>query len=164
MIINGKGGANTQTGAVFEKETDLYTALYNAGYALNKDYFCSKNKFIKKMEEYLGDSIYTIWSKKLLPDECLILGKNVYIIEKKYQQTAGSVDEKPQTVAFKKYQYDKLGKVTGLTFHFCYLFNDWFLDDKYSDMLEFIEYVDCDYFFNEIPVKYFKEIELYACK
>lgn len=164
MIANGKQGNSTLTGIAFEKKTDLRTALLNAGYKINLTCFCAKNAFIKKMEEKLGSSIYSIWSKKLLPDECLILGKNVYIIEKKYQQTPGSVDEKPQTVAFKKYQYDKLAKATGLTFHFCYLFNDWFLDNKYTDMLDFIEISGCSYFFNEIPIDYFKEIELYVCE
>lgn len=164
MVINGKNGNSTLTGIAFEKKTDLYTALLNAGYKINPNCLCAKHSFIKRMEKILNDTIYSVWSKKLLPDECLILGNNVYIIEKKYQQTSGSVDEKPQTVAFKKYQYDRLAKATGLTFHFCYLFNDWFLDNKYDDMLDFIEISGCSYFFNEIPIEYFKEIEQYVCK
>lgn len=83
MIANGKQGNSTLTGIAFEKKTDLRTALLNTGYKLNPTYFCAKNAFIKKMEEKLGSSIYSIWSKKLLPNECLILGNNVYIIEKK---------------------------------------------------------------------------------
>ena len=51
-----------------------------------------------------------IISKKLLPDDCIfvIINNTLFIIECKFQQVAGSVDEKLQTCDFKKKQYQKL--------------------------------------------------------
>lgn len=46
-------------------------------------------------------------SKKLLPDEAYFVNGELKIYEKKYQQVAGSVDEKLQTCAFKLLQYQK---------------------------------------------------------
>lgn len=51
-----------------------------------------------------------ILSKKLLPDDSIFVMDNntVFIIEKKTQNTNGSVDEKLQTCDFKLKQYKKL--------------------------------------------------------
>lgn len=35
---------------------------------------------------------------------------------------------------------------------FIYIFNDWFLDERYRDTLDYIEYMGCHYFYNEIPL------------
>lgn len=90
-----------------------------------------------------------IISKKLLPDEAYFDEENnrVIIYEKKYQQTAGSADEKPQTCAFKIAQYRKLFAALGVTdVSYIYLFNDWFKRPEYRDMLEYVRSVDgCDY-------------------
>ena len=90
-----------------------------------------------------------IISKKLLPDEAYFDEANnrVIIYEKKYQQTAGSADEKPQTCAFKIAQYKKLFAALGVTdVSYIYLFNDWFKRPEYRDMLEYVRSVDgCDY-------------------
>ena len=40
MILNGVGGANTQTGAIFEIETDLKTNLEKANIDISKVIFC----------------------------------------------------------------------------------------------------------------------------
>ena len=48
--------------------------------------------------------------KTMEPDEC-ILNKNkkhIIILEKKYQQGSGSVDEKIQTGVCKRWQYEKI--------------------------------------------------------
>ena len=90
-------------------------------------------------------------SKKLLPDEAYYDEENnrVIIYEKKYQQTAGSADEKPQTCAFKIYQFRKLFAALGITdVSYIYIFNEWFKKPEYKDMLEYIKSVDgCDYIF-----------------
>ncbi len=92
-----------------------------------------------------------IISKKLLPDEAYFDETNnrVIIYEKKYQQTEGSADEKPQTCAFKIYEYRKLFAAMGVTdVSYIYIFNDWFQKPQYKDMLEYIKSVDgCDYIF-----------------
>ena len=54
----------------------------------------------------------TILSRKLLPDEAYYnpITKELSVYEKKYQQTEGSADEKPQTCGFKIWEYKKLGR------------------------------------------------------
>ena len=75
--------------------------------------------------------------------------KTVRIYEKKFQQTAGSADEKPQTCGFKILQFRKLFAPLGFTdVTYTYIFNDWFKQSMYKDMLDYIKSVDgCDYFF-----------------
>jgi hypothetical protein len=62
-------------------------------------------------------------SKKLLPDNAIyvIIRKTLYIIEIKYQEVAGSVDEKLQTCDFKKKQYQRLLSPLNLTVEYCYV-------------------------------------------
>ena len=90
-------------------------------------------------------------SKKLLPDEAYFDEENnrVVIYETKYQQTAGSADEKPQTCAFKIYQFRRLFAALGITdVQYIYIFNDWFKKPEYKDMLDYIKSIDgCDYIF-----------------
>ena len=92
-------------------------------------------------------------SKKLLPDEAYYDATNnrVVIYEKKYQQTAGSADEKPQTCAFKIHEFKKLFSALGIIdVSYIYVFNDWFKKPEYADMLDYIKSVDgCDYLFAE---------------
>lgn len=90
-----------------------------------------------------------LMSKKLLPDEAYFnpITKEFSIYEKKFQQTKGSVDEKPQTCAFKIYQFRKIGKAIGAEkVTYTYLLSNWFAKPEYKDMLEYIKTVDgCDY-------------------
>ncbi len=55
--------------------------------------------------ETLGVDWTTILSKRLLPDDAIYVIHNntIFIIEVKYQEVAGSVDEKLQTCGFKLY-------------------------------------------------------------
>lgn len=68
---------------------------------------------------------------------------------KKFQQCNGSADEKPQTCAFKIMQYKKLFSSLGIEkVSYIYIFNDWFENQMYKDMLDYIKSVDsCDYIF-----------------
>lgn len=70
-------------------------------------------------------------------------------MKKKFQQTAGSADEKPQTCAFKIAQFRKIGAAFGAEkVFYTYIFNDWFKRPEYKDMLEYIKSVPgCDYIF-----------------
>jgi hypothetical protein len=78
--------------------------------------------------------------------------KTVYIIEKKFQSSAGSVDEKLQTCDFKRKQYKKLFSSIGYDIQYIYLLCDWFRKPEYRDVLQYIKDVGCDYYFNEIPL------------
>jgi hypothetical protein len=97
-------------------------------------------------------------SKRLLPDEAILATKSrvLTIVEKKYQQCNGSVDEKLQTCDFKRRQYERLLEDTGYLVQYAYLLNDWFKQPSYRDVLEYISQVKCHYFFNAIPLEFFR--------
>lgn len=109
-----------------------------------------------KLYKYLdsqGIDWNKIISRKLLPDEAYWnpITKELNIFEKKYQQTEGSADEKPQTCGFKIWEFSKIGKALGATkVTYTYVLSDWFKQPKYADMLEYIASVpECDYIFME---------------
>jgi hypothetical protein len=95
-----------------------------------------------------------IVSKRLLPDDALlvIVRETLFIIEVKWQQVAGSVDEKLQTCDFKRKQYSKLVRDIGIKVEYIYVLNDWFKHSGYKDVLDYIESVNCHYRFNDIPL------------
>ena len=167
MIEGGKGGANTLTGLNFEKRIDL-----RENFKKIKDYSVEGNdlkykgksvaKFFKKFELYnkLLKQKNIDWkkriSKKLLPDESIFVLSNntLFIIEMKFQKVAGSVDEKLQTCDFKKKQYEKLFSGTRIKIEYCYILSNWFLHTSYKDTLNYIESVNCKYFFENLPFEY----------
>jgi len=166
MIENGIGGGNTKTGLVFECRADLKTLIsgikdYHVD-EKNNVFFQNKHVgiiFVKhglyKFLEENGINYKKYISKKLLPDDSIyVLLNNVfYIIECKYQQVAGSVDEKLQTCDFKKKQYMKLLSRLNIEVQYIYILNDWFRKPEYKDVLDYIQSVGCDYQFNYIPLK-----------
>ncbi|MDR0772612.1 MAG: hypothetical protein LBF15_06545 [Candidatus Peribacteria bacterium] len=77
----------------------------------------------------------------------MILNNTLFIIEAKYQQVKGSVDEKLQTCDFKNKQYKKLFSPLNISVKYCYILSEWFMDPKYKDVLNYIQAVDCYYFF-----------------
>ena len=129
---------NTTTGLDFEKKV----VLNKEGENLSKGKLYS---FLKAA----GIDWSSIISRKLLPDEAYFDGHTLAIYEKKYQQTEGSADEKPQTCAFKIWQFKKIGAAIGAEeVTYTYIFNDWFKHPRYKDMLEYIKSVPgCDYIF-----------------
>ncbi len=172
MKEGGEGGANTGTGLVFERETDLLESLSGiAGYRIEKKtkqagaYIFFKDRLVarcfKKHEfyKYLKEEGIN-WkeriSAQLLPDDAILVicRDTLFIIEVKYQQVAGSVDEKLQTCDFKRKQYLKLVRDLGLRVEYVYVLNDWFKQPKYKDVLEYIHSVNCHYLFNELPLKW----------
>lgn len=167
MYINGTNGNSTKTGLLFEKQTTLFEKIkeqekYNQSTVDNIiadnqiiGFLLEKNKLYKYLKR--NNIIWNdVLSKKLLPDECFynVLNNTVYIIEKKYQCTPGSVDEKLQTCCFKLNQYKKLFKNLNCDVKYCYLLNDWFKKKEYVDVLSFIKDNNCEYFYNVIPLEY----------
>ena len=116
----------------------------------------SKHDFYRFLEKK-GISWEKKLSKKLLPDDVLfvIIRKTIFIIEMKHQQCAGSVDEKLQTCDFKRKQYAKLVKDLDYFVEYVYILSDWFKKPEYKDVLNYIESVNCKYFFNTIPLEWF---------
>lgn len=163
---HGGGALTNANGLHFEQITSLTDALINEGFRLSQDgrvcnskglvlgYSKSKRAFIRFLEEKNVD--LTVNSHTLLPDDAFIniINKTVYIIEKKFQSVGGSVDEKLQTCLYKKMQYKKLVSQMEYDIKYIYVLSDWFKQDKYYDVLSYIEYVGCSYFFNELPLRY----------
>lgn len=165
MIKNGKGGGNTRTGLIFEGKTDLTTFLsQQPHYSVSgHDVYYDEEKVA---EVYKKHSFYSIFLKKLeidwekyiskilYPDDSIfvLLNNKLFIIECKHQQVAGSVDEKLQTCDFKRKQYKKLMAPANIDVEYIYLLDDWFKDPKYKDVLDYIHSVDCDYYFEYIPL------------
>ncbi len=161
------GGALTNVhGLSFEQTTSLSDALKNNGYKVTFDgkvynsednligFSKSKNDFRNFLKH--NDVDLSVNSDTLLPDDAFInlTNKTVYIIEKKFQHGSGSVDEKLQTCLYKKRQYYKLVSQIGFDIAYTYVLNDWFDQNKYRDVFEFIEEMGCFYFFNELPLDF----------
>lgn len=91
-----------------------------------------------------------------MPDDALLAlaRETLFIIEVKYQQVAGSVDEKLQTCDFKRKQYLKLVQPLGIKVEYVYVLNDWFKQPAYKDVLDYINSVNCHYKFNELPLSW----------
>ena len=165
MIKNGKGGGNTKTGLVFEGKVDLATFLsHQPHYSIkgNDVYFDNekvarvfkKNDFYSIFLKELNIDWTKCISKKLLPDDSIfvLLNNTLFIIECKHQQVAGSVDEKLQTCDFKKKQYKKLMAPANIDVQYIYLLDEWFKNPRYKDVLDYIQSVGCDYYFEYIPL------------
>lgn len=164
MIKGGKGGSNTQTGLRFEERINLSTAIdLLDDYEVKEDdvlklgkkvaQLFTKNKLYKNLLEGNGVDYKKIISKRLLPDEAILIGNTLFIVEMKFQYVAGSVDEKLQTCDFKRKQYVKLLEPIGIKVEYIYVLNDWFKKEEYRDVLSYVESVGCHYYFNEIPLK-----------
>ncbi|MBC8310910.1 MAG: hypothetical protein H8E72_01265 [Candidatus Marinimicrobia bacterium] len=170
MKEGGVGGANTLTGLNFEKRVDFQTLLSAInGYEIrgnedsvgDKIFFngvlvarCFKKHAFYKFLDECKINWGNILSKRLLPDDALlvIVRETLFIIEVKYQQVEGSVDEKLQTCDFKRKQYLKLVSPLSLKVEYVYVLNDWFKNPKYKDVLDYIHSVNCHYKFNELPL------------
>jgi len=170
MKTGGVGGALTLTGLNFEREVDFQDLLRALpGYSLRKIYGKAglgvyfEDELVARcfrkydFYEFLDESRVNwknILSKRLLPDDAMlvIVRETLFIIEVKYQQVAGSVDEKIQTCDFKKKQYQKLVAPLGLKVEYVYVLNDWFKKPEYKDVLDYINSVNCHYKFNTLPL------------
>jgi len=167
MKRKGTGGGRTITGLRFESRVSMENLLGSLpGYKVDKDIvyfknekvaeFYGKHKLYKNLLEPNGIDYSKIISKQLLPDEAILIlsGKTLYIIEIKFQEVTGSVDEKLQTCDFKNKQYSKLLEPLGISVKYVYILSDWFKKDQYKDVLNYVESVGCYYFFHELPLDF----------
>ncbi|MCG2726512.1 MAG: hypothetical protein L6420_09755 [Elusimicrobia bacterium] len=166
MKKGGKCGANTKTGLHFEGKVDFLTFIKN-----QKNYsvkgikiFYNKNEValsFKKhgLYKYLKSQEidYTkLIAKMLLPDDVIFVLTNntFFILEIKFQQVAGSTDEKLQTCDFKIKQYRKLLARLNVEVQYIYILNDWFKKPEYKDVLDYIISINgCFYYFNYLPLQ-----------
>ncbi|GEM_PF-120334 len=161
------GGSNTnRNGLHFEQATSLNTALQNAvfiidnnfevydknqllGYSINQDEFSTI--FLRQN----GIDDRAINSKRWKPDEAFIneIDKTVYIIEKKFQHTSSSVDEKLATFPFKIREYRRLLDPIGYDLVYIYLLSsDWFNVPKYQDYYDYMDELGCPHYFDNLPL------------
>lgn len=165
MIKGGTGGGNTLTGLNFESERDILSLLEKTkGYSVKKNTVFYEGKEVARnyrkhaLYKYLESQNvdYTaILSKKLLPDEALyvIVNNTLFIIEIKFQEVSGSVDEKLQTCDFKKKQYRKLMAPLNIEVEYIYILSDWFKSPGYKDTLDYVISVGCQYSFGYLPLQ-----------
>ena len=164
MKKGGVGGDSTLTGQRFEEKSDILTFLkgidgYDAdtwdGKAGVAIHFKSKlvarsfkkHKFYDFIKEKGVDWKQRI-SRRLLPDDAILVERKLFIVEVKRQSGGGSVDEKLQTCDFKRRQYLKLVDGLGLDVEYIYVLNGWFKQPGYKDVLDYIESVGCHYEFD----------------
>ncbi|MDR0336771.1 MAG: hypothetical protein LBI18_06735 [Planctomycetaceae bacterium] len=164
MKKNGFGGGNTKTGLIFEGKTDLATFLASqSGYSIQDQDVYYNDKLVAKVFKKYGFYKFLkekgidwtkILSAQLLPDNCIyvIVCNTLYIIECKFQQVTGSVDEKLQTCDFKRRQYAKLVSRLNIEVEYIYVLSNWFKQDRYKDVLDYILNVGCHYYFEYIPL------------
>lgn len=164
MKKGGVGGGNTITGLIYEGKVDLATFLDSqVGYKIVNTYVYFNDVIVARIFKKHG--LYTFledkgidWrrhlSKKLLPDNCIyvIVRNTVYVLEVKHQEVDGSVDEKLQTCDFKKKQYIKLFSELNYNVEYVYILDDWFRNQKYKDVRDYIISMGCKYYYNYIPL------------
>lgn len=164
MKKQGFGGGNTITGLRFERGRDILSILDNTeGYSVRENivYYLDKEVAqnyrkhdLYRFLESQGIDYKKIISKRLLPDEALyvIVNNTLFVIEMKYQEVAGSVDEKLQTCDFKKKQYKKLMAPLNIDVEFIYVLDDWFRKPEYKDVLDYVISMGCQYYFQYLPL------------
>jgi len=153
-IVNrgtGAGGGNTnKNGLSYEEITDLLTEFETVGTKNSCNiiqfngsdikfvHACKSNthKFMNSINEKNLDLNPAAGCKS--PDEAYINEDNkiIFIIEKKFQQGSGSVDEKIQTGDFKKKHYSQL--FPNFKVEYIYCLSDWF-KNGYSSELSYLK-------------------------
>ena len=150
MIKGGIDGSNTQTGNKFKNDM-FFKVLEN----INKNYRIQESpdkvskQIINNYQNIIGyifteERFYNFFkinwenkiSKQLRPDICIFINGTIFIIECKFQQVGGSVDEKLQTCDFKKKQYEKLMFGSNIKVEYVYVLNNYFYDERDSFRLE----------------------------
>jgi len=152
----GAGGSKTnKNGLPYEETTDLNDRIK----IIEKNNFSNRIKFngneksfIKTKQanlfNYMKDKIDTNIKKAhgcKNPDECYIDEelKNIFIIEKKFQQCSGSVCEKIQTPDFKLWQYSRT--FPDYTIVYIYCLSNWFKNNCIAE-LEYLDFKKIPYF------------------
>lgn len=171
--VTGGGAKTNLNGLHFERISELKDIFISSSeFEVRGDDIFRKGKNKKVATLFQKHSLYKkllkpnridyskYISKKLLPDDAILVYGNgeakptLYIIEKKFQNGSGSVDEKLQTCDFKKKQYTKLLSPLNIRVEYCYFLCDWFLREEYRDVKEYINSVHYHYFFDSIPLSF----------
>lgn len=146
-IVNkgtGAGGSRTnKNGLSFEDKTII---CKSGEFKIGEKLFIrvSKNELFKFLKKD-----YVKCEKKLNPDEAFIdiENKKIFVIEKKFQQCSGSVDEKIQTAIFKKEFYEELYPTYEINYSYC--LSNWFKKIKYKPEMRFFKKYNIPIFWGE---------------
>jgi hypothetical protein len=148
---SGAGGKNTnKNGLSYESLTDLSTHFIinsTTSYAHTIEFTnhrgrmfsaTKQSKVFKHLDSEIDKQIPKGHGCKN-PDECFIDDENkrIFIIEKKFQQTSGSVCEKIQTSDFKLWQYSRSFPSYDVVYMYC--LSDWFKNNCKAE-LEYLSY------------------------
>lgn len=151
----GAGGKNTnKNGLSFEKLTDLkteYKVISNNKHHNVIQFHNQNKKLIESSQSNFYKYMNIDKNKQNIghgckkPDECYIhkVSKNIFIIEKKFQQCSGSVCEKIQTAPFKIWNYKR--NFPKYDINYIYVLSEWFENNCKNEL----EYLD------ENKIKYF---------
>lgn len=162
---HGGGAKTNENGLLFEQSTSLVNSLSNSGFTITNDevffdgkflgYTYNKHNFYSNFLSKKKINYEDYNSIKWLPDDVFIneINKTVYIIEKKFQNSSGSVDEKLATFQFKIYEYKKLLEPINYNVQYIYLLSDWFKQYKYKDYFDYMNLNNCSYYFNKLPLE-----------
>ncbi len=163
---SGAGGAKTNLNGInFEQDVYLGKWIENAGFFLNdlslrKDriqistilddqkqvigIYGRQGKIYEALKFWLDSSfsneyIALVFSAKIYPDAFIInfSRKTLYIFEKKWQQSSGSVDEKIQTGPFKLEMFQKLLKQFGVKVEYNYVLSDYYKNKKFRNVKDY---------------------------
>lgn len=181
MKRGGVGGAKTQrAGARFEKSTaeDLILDIVKLGYDIVAEHrprgnertihgHTLVNSFQDTVEIYYQDGLYKLFyeprdidwkehfSSRLKPDTAIYSAKSnvLTIVEKKQQETEGSVAEKLQTCDYKLRYYQTLTNPLGINVELFWLLGSYFENKQESlrSVFEYMESKGSRYFFKRIP-------------
>tara|TARA_Y100000590_G_scaffold308357_1_gene348148 strand:- start:101 stop:640 length:540 start_codon:yes stop_codon:yes gene_type:complete len=168
---HGGGDRTNFNGLNFEKRTNFITSINNNPnfkveiegkttkiFFKNKYFgnYIEQHEFYKFLESKSVDWKNTV-SKKYIPDGVFInkVNKKIYIIEKKFQEVSGSVDEKLQTCDFKKKIYQKLVNELKESYivEYIFLLNNFFEKRQYKDVKNYIKSVGCHYYIDRMEPK-----------
>jgi len=152
----GAGGSNTNKNGLSYEETtkldDRITIIEKNKFSNIIKFNDNKKLFIKTKQgnlfKCMQDKINTDIAKAhgcKNPDECYIDEecKNIFIIEKKFQQCYGSVCEKIQTPDFKLWQYSRTFPDYTIIYVFC--LSDWFKKNCIAEQ-EYLDFKNIPYF------------------
>lgn len=155
MIAGGTGGANTQTGKIFEIKTDLLTALTKANYNVKNFIFIQQRKFPKYLKDNFNFDMREEFGKEFWPDEAVIYNNQLFIIEKKQQTSNGTVDEKIQTGPYKLFIYKKCAEIMNLQdAKYIYLLSKDFNTNKYTKhQIPYLNSHNIPVYFEELPLE-----------
>lgn len=152
----GAGGSNTnKNGIPYEELTELNNRItiheeskFSSGIKFDdNDMYFIKTKqanLFKCMKDEMDNDVEKGHGCKC-PDECYIDKqlKNIFIIEKKFQNCSGSTCEKIQTPDYKLWQYSRTFPKYNIIYIYC--LSDWFKTNCIAE-LEYLDFKNIRYF------------------